>query len=108
MSVRDLTWSKTEKKIARAAFDNAYRREMQEIKEKVQKKVQNFKEDQDVWELYNYLRARRKDMGGKYDYRYSVLIYVFGRLLREGYVTEEELQGLSEEKITYIKRLVEF
>ena len=42
----------------------------------------------------------------KYDYRYSQLILVFSRLLREGRIREEQLAGLSEEKLSYIRRVL--
>jgi hypothetical protein len=40
----------------------------------------------------------------KYDYRYSVLSNVFGRLLAEGWLTEAEIAPLQPEKIEQIKR----
>ena len=39
----------------------------------------------------------------KYDYRYSVIIFVFARPLRQGWITEKDLEGLHEEKIEKIK-----
>ena len=44
----------------------------------------------------------------KYDYRYSVLILTFARLLREGWLQEAELSGLGPEKIEKIKALAAF
>src|SRR2546422_6074746 len=40
----------------------------------------------------------------KYDYRYSVLISVFGRLLHEGWLNETDLTGISPEKLQLIQR----
>jgi len=40
----------------------------------------------------------------KYDYRYSVLIGVFARLLYEGWLSEQDLAGLSPEKLELIRR----
>jgi hypothetical protein len=42
----------------------------------------------------------------KYDYRYSQLLLVFGRLVREGRVLESDLDSLSEEKLAVIRRIV--
>lgn len=33
----------------------------------------------DLWDLEHYLTQRRKEIGRKYDYRYSRLAQVFGR-----------------------------
>lgn len=105
MSLRDLKWSPKEKKIARAAFNKAYLNEMNSIRHELYRKVMNIKESQDVWKIHDYLTEERKQVDGKYDYRYSVLIYVFGRLLREGHIMRDDLIGLSQEKIEAIERL---
>ncbi len=39
-----------------------------------------------------------------YDYRYSVLLEVFSRLVRDGWLTDADLLGLREDKIERIKR----
>jgi hypothetical protein len=44
----------------------------------------------------------------KYDYRYSQLISVFGRLIREGRLTEAHLEGLSQDKLEFIRRIAWF
>jgi len=36
-----------------------------------------------MWDLEHHLTERRKEIDRKYDYRYSQLDLVFGRLLRE-------------------------
>ena len=48
----------------------------------------------ELWKLEAYLAKHRKAIDNKYDYRYSVLPLVFGGLIREGYLSEAELQGL--------------
>jgi hypothetical protein len=62
----------------------------------------------DLWDLEHYLTERHKDIDRKYDYRYSQLTHVFGRLLHEGRVSEEELRGLEEEKLKSIRSLAQF
>lgn len=42
------------------------------------------------------------------DYRYSQLTDVFGRLLHDGRLTEEELRGLREDKLKSIRSLAHF
>jgi Photoprotection regulator fluorescence recovery protein len=49
------------------------------------------------------LSQRRRTVDKIYDYRYSVLLNVFARLLRDGWLTETDLVGLQEEKIEKIK-----
>ena len=56
MSIRELTWSKTEKKIARAVFDNVLERELATIRNHVAQMVKSIKEDRAIWEIEEYLR----------------------------------------------------
>ena len=101
------TWSKSEKAIARTAFDAALKRELQDVMRKTKQMANQIKEPADVWELEHYLTERRKEIDRKYDYRYSQLRHVFGRLLYEGRVSEEELRGLSDDKLKSIRSLAE-
>jgi Photoprotection regulator fluorescence recovery protein len=101
-------WSKSEKAIARTAFDAALKRELQDVMHKTKQMANQIKEPGDVWELEYYLTERRKEINRKYDYRYSQLRHVFGRLLYEGRVSEEELRGLQEDKLKSIRSLAKF
>jgi len=58
--------------------------------------------------LEHYLTQRRKEIDRKYDYRYSELTHVFGRLLRESRLSEEELRGLREDKLKAIRSFAKF
>jgi hypothetical protein len=101
------TWSKSEKVIARTAFDAARKRELQDVMRKTKQLANQIKEPADVWELEHYLTERRKEIDRKYDYRYSQLTQVFGRLLYERRITEEDLRGLGEDKMKPIRSLAE-
>jgi hypothetical protein len=102
------TWSKSEKAIARTAFDAALKRELQDVMHKTKQMANQIKKPADIWELEYYLTERRKEINRKYDYRYSQLRQVFGRLLYEGRVSEEELRGLQEDKLKSIRSLAKF
>ena len=105
MYPRELKWSKAEKEIARRAFDAAYLRECGEIKSKLSKMVDGVTESWDLWRIHDYLTEQRKKTDAKYDYRYSVLPLVFGRLLKEGWLKDSDLEGLSDDKIEVIHRV---
>ena len=102
------TWSRSEKAIARTAFDAALKREFQDVIRKTKQMTNQIKEPADVWELERYLTQRRKEIDRKYDYRYSQLTQVLGRLLYESRLTEEELHGLGEDKLQLIHSFVKF
>jgi Photoprotection regulator fluorescence recovery protein len=102
------TWSKSEKAIARTAFDAALQRELQDVMRKTKQMANQIKEPADVWELEHYLTERRKEIDRKYDYRYSQLTHVFGRLLYEKRLRQEELRGLREDKLKPIRSFAKF
>jgi len=102
------TWSKSEKAIARTAFDAALKRELQDVMRKTKQMANQIKETADLWELEHYLTERRKQIDRKYDYRYSQLTQVFGRLLYEKRLGEEELGGLREGKLKSIRSFAKF
>ena len=99
------TWTDREKKIARRVFDAALQRELAEVMAEFKSRAASAKEPEDMWSVQEYLSDARRDIDRKYDYRYSQLDLVFGRLLREKRIEEPELQGLSEEKLAYIHRV---
>jgi hypothetical protein len=100
-------WTKTEKLIARRVYDVALARELAEVLAEFKRRAAAAKEPGDIWDTEEYLTRTRKEIDSKYDYRYSQLERVFGWLLREGRITEDELAGLAEDKIAYIKRFSE-
>ncbi len=102
MQVSETSWSETEKKIAREAFERAYERETNALIEKVREKASAIAELDDVWGLHDFLSAKRHDIDGKYDYRYSVLIFVLAGLLKEGWLQLDELKGLEQEKLAKV------
>ena len=97
------TWSKSEKAIARKAFDAALGRELHEVIQEARKMASQIQQSSNLWDLEHYLTERRKEINRKYDYRYSQLTHVFGKLLYENRLREEELRGLQEDKLNSIR-----
>src|ERR1019366_9625252 len=102
------TWSKSEKAIARKAFDAALGRELYEVIQEAKRMASQIRQSSDLWDLEHYLTQRRKEIDRKYDYRYSQLTQVFGRLLYEKRLGEEELGGLREDKLKSIRSFAKF
>ena len=101
-------WSRSEKIVARRAFDAALGRELREVIQETQKMASQIQQSSDLWDLEHYLTERRKEIDRKYDYRYSQLTHVFGKLLHEKRLREEELGGLREDKLKSIRSFVKF
>ena len=106
--MRDFKWSEAEKKIARRAFEAALKKECSAIMENLKRQVAQAEIPDDIWAIHDYLTEQRREIDGKYDYSYSQLIIVFGRLLREKWLNETDLEGLSEEKVQAIYHIASF
>ena len=101
-------WSRSEKTVARAAFDAALNRELQEVMQEAKQMVNQINKPADLWDLEHYLTQRRKEIDRKYEYKYSQLTHVFGRLLHEQRLCEKELRGLQEDKLKSIRFFAKF
>lgn len=99
----EMKWSGAEKAIARKAFDLALTRELDAVMAETKAKAAKIQQPSGLWELERYLTERRKQIDQQYDFRYSVLLPVFGNLIREGRLREEELCGLAEDKLDYLR-----
>jgi hypothetical protein len=102
--LNESAWSVGEKETAKRAFDRAYQRKCAEVEAQVRKMLASLSSPSDLWQVNDYLSEQRKAMDAMFDYRYSVLMSVFGHLLREGWLKEADLAGLQEDKIEEIKR----
>ena len=106
--IRHLQWSHAEKQIARKAFELALDREFQSVIQRAKDMAGKIEQPTDLWELEHYLTQSRKKIDRTFDYRYSVLTEVFGRLIRERRLSEKELQGLGQEKLESIRSYARF
>jgi hypothetical protein len=104
--MREFTWSATEKKAARVAFNLALARELKATKREAEAMLQNSSDDRAIWRVHDYLSEKRREIDEKYDYRYSVLMLVFPRLVSEGWLKADELSGIGAEKVDLIKKLM--
>jgi hypothetical protein len=103
--MREMKWSEAEKKLSRQAFDVALQAELAEVLHDFKARAAGAQTPGDMWPVEHFLNQRRRELDAKYDYRYSRLISVFGRLIREGRLTEAQLEGLSHDKLESIRRV---
>ena len=107
----DLKWTPAEKKAAHAAFEGALSRERAAIRRDIEAMLRGSNDGTEIWAIRDFLNAKGRDLDQKYDFRYSVLIGVFARLMAEGWLTHEDVadldmakQGLIREHSTVWKR----
>ena len=103
--MREMKWTEAEKKLSRRAFEVALRAELAEVLPDFKARASAAQTPGDMWPIEQFLNQRRRELDAKYDYRYSQLISVFGRLIREGRLTEVHLEGLSQDKLEFIRRI---
>ena len=106
MAVNDLSWSPSEKKAARVAFDKALEVALASTLAEFQRKAAAATTFPDMWEIEDYLKLQRRNLDQMFDYRYSQLPLVFARLIGEGRLSEGQLAGLAEEKLEFIRRVL--
>ncbi len=98
---RELKWSSAEKLIARKVFDLALKREFNDLLRQTKQRIAKAKEPADLWELEEFLVLRHGEIAMQFDFRYSVLPYVFSDLIKKGRLSREELRGLHEDKLNF-------
>jgi hypothetical protein len=101
----NLKWSASEKKIARSVFETALAAELEELIVEFKRRASAASSAEDLWSIQEYLQRRQFEINEKYDYRYSQLPLVFGKLVREGRVRESQLIGLAEDKLSIIRHI---
>lgn len=101
----DTEWTESEKKIAKTAFNQAYEREIKALMNQVRGRTSTLVELEDLWQLHDFLSAKRHEIEGKYDYQYAALLFVFARLVKEGWLDLKELEGLDKDKLSKVAAL---
>jgi hypothetical protein len=102
----DFSWSPSEKKIARRAYDLARESRLAKLMTEFKAKAAAATAPSDIWAIEEYLRQQRREIDDTFDYRYSRLPLVFARLIREGDLDEAQLSGLAEDKLEIIRRFL--
>jgi hypothetical protein len=89
--------------VFRKAFRRALDAELADLIRTTKEMAAAIQTPDDVWRLERYLRRRGKEIDAKYDYRYSMLLFVFRTLWREGWLRLDDLKGLRQDKLDFIQ-----
>lgn len=98
-------WTETEIKISRQVLNKAYEKEIKTLIEQVKKKINTMEDIDQLWQIHDLLSSKRYDLDGKYDDRESTLVFTFAQLIKEGWVSLEDLAGLDPKKLAQISSL---
>jgi len=102
LMVSEVEWSNTEREIAHKALETAFQRESDMMVNLIREKSGEIGCLDDLWKLHDFLSARRHDIDGKYDDSQSMFVFVFARLIKEGWLTLDELDGLDRAKVSKV------
>jgi hypothetical protein len=105
MKTSENQWSAAEQVIVQIAFQTAYEREISSLMELVKNQVLKLNQIDELWQINDFLNSKRHEIDGKYDFDPSTLIFAFSRLIKDQWLSVEELQGLEKEKLAKITAL---
>ena len=105
MQQAEVQWSPEEKKIAQAVLKAARDREIETLIKTIRENARLISQIEDVWQLHDYLSAKRHEIDGKYDDRESFLMFTLSRLIKDKLVDISDLSGLEPEKQSKVKIL---
>lgn len=105
MSQAGISWSPSEKNIAKAALQAAYQRETTALIQTIREQAAAITLLEEVWQLNDFLSARRHDVDGKYDPSEDGLMFTLSRLVKEGWLELDELEHLEADKRAKVKVL---
>ena len=101
-----IQWSEAETKIIKQAFQTAYQRETSTLIANVRDRASSITELEDLWYLHDLLSTKRYEIDGKYDYDPSTIVFDFAKLIEEGWLSLDDLNGLKPEILSKISALL--
>lgn len=98
-------WTAQEQAVVKAALANAHQREIAAIIQVVKERASTVSTIDEVWQLSDFLSARRFDVDGKYDDDEGEMLFVLAKLTKEGWLQSQDLVGLETAKLSKITAL---
>ncbi|EAZ94135.1 hypothetical protein [Crocosphaera chwakensis] len=95
MKTNTQEWSQTDQKIAYEALTKAYARETEALIAEINQKASQVNHIDEIWALNDYLSSKRYNIDGKYDFRESASVFVLAQLVKEKWLTLDELTDLT-------------
>ena len=84
-----------DQKIAQEALKKAYARETKILVAEINQKASQITDINDIWALSDYLNSQRYNIEGKYDFGESTSVFVLAQLVKEKWLTLDELSDLT-------------
>ena len=97
--------SATEEKTAKQALQKAHEREVSALINNVRDRAHGLNKIEDLWDLHDLLSTKRYEIDGKYAYNSSSIVFDLAHLVKEKWLTLEDLQDLPSEMLSKISAL---
>lgn len=101
-------WTDGEQAVARAAFDRAYCRSIEQLVSAVQTQSAGLSNAESVWALHDFLSIERHTIEGRFDFRVEGILFVFASLVKDQLLALDELAGLDADKLSKIAAMSKF
>lgn len=105
LQTSETKWSPIEETIAQRALQKAYERETNALIEHIRDRANSVNQLEDLWYLHDLLSTKRHEIDGKYHYDQTTIVFDFAKLVKEKWLSIEELKGLKPQIITKISVL---
>jgi hypothetical protein len=102
--MRELKWSSTERAVARRCYERMLQQELDAAIQSTKERAAKISQASELWELERHLTQLGKEIDRKYQYKYSTLVPFFADCVREGKLDLEDLPGLADDKLSYIRQ----
>jgi hypothetical protein len=102
--MRELKWSSTERAVARRCYERMLQQELDAAIQSTKERAAKISQASELWELERHLTQLGKEIDRKYQYKYSTLVPFFADCVREVKIDLEDLRGLADEKLRYIRQ----
>lgn len=104
--VTESQWTVQERSLIKAALAAARSREAEAIIQVVRQQSSDISSLEDVWQLHDFLSARRFDLDGKYgDDGEEEILFLLAKLTKDGWLEAQDLSGLEASKRSKITAL---
>lgn len=97
--------SQAEENIAKQALQIAYQRETSALIANVRDRASSITELEDLWYLHDLLSTKRYEIDGKYAFNPASIVFDFADLVKEGWLSLDDLKGLKPEMLSKISAL---
>ena len=101
-------WSHEEAQLAASIYSLAQQRESERLVGVVKERVSEVNELNHLWQLHDFLSARRYDIEGRSELDFDTVLFIFADFVKSQLLVLDELNGLAPQKISKISAMVSY